>query len=407
MGNSLQKDLIMKKIIFISNFDTGRGMSGGSRIYFEFLKSWSEYFNIYYFGSLGSINRIRQNKLRNIKYFYTDLDDSGNLNSIFGLLNFTLRRIKFGIITLKNNIQIIKYSDYIYSVSDFYPDFLPAFYAKIKNPRITWIAGYYLFAPSPFSKESPYKGLYWARGLLYWIMQRLSYFIIKKWADFVFITSQQDVKKFITKKRTGRRIIVVQGGVDITESEKYLRSSEVIPVEKRRYDACFVGRLHYQKGVLKLIDIWKKVCELKKDARLVIIGDGPLENIIKKKIQDFGLENNIDLLGFMDGKEKYEIFKQSKIMVHPATYDSGGMAAAEGMAWGLPGVSFDLESLKTYYPKGVIKTIPDDIGQFAKNILELLNNEIFYEKTSVEAHDLIIKVWDWKRRAKNIFDNIS
>ena len=31
------------------------------------------------------------------------------------------------------------------------------------------------------------------------------------------------------------------------------------------------------------------------------------------------------------------------------------MAAAEAMAWGLPGVSFDLESLKTYYQKVWLK----------------------------------------------------
>ena len=43
------------------------------------------------------------------------------------------------------------------------------------------------------------------------------------------------------------------------------------------------------------------------------------------------------------------------MVVHPAIFDSGGMAAAEAMAWGLPGVSFDLPALKTYYPQGMIK----------------------------------------------------
>jgi len=31
------------------------------------------------------------------------------------------------------------------------------------------------------------------------------------------------------------------------------------------------------------------------------------------------------------------------------------MAAMEAMAWSLPGVCFDLEALKTYYPKGMVK----------------------------------------------------
>ena len=40
------------------------------------------------------------------------------------------------------------------------------------------------------------------------------------------------------------------------------------------------------------------------------------------------LAKNIELLGFKDGSEKYAVFKQSKIIVHPAIFDSGGMAAA-------------------------------------------------------------------------------
>jgi len=155
-----------------------------------------------------------------------------------------------------------------------------------------------------------------------------------------------------------------------------------------------------------LIDIWKKVCEKKKNSRLAMIGNGPLEGDVKKKIKELRLEKNIDLLGFKDGEDKYEIFKQSKIILHPATYDSGGMAAAEGMAWGLPGVSFDLEALKTYYPKGMVKTPSGDIEKFADNILLLLEDKGYYQRISKEARDLIVEVWDWKKRAEDIFNKV-
>ena len=82
------------------------------------------------------------------------------------------------------------------------------------------------------------------------------------------------------------------------------------------------------------------------------------------------------------------------------------MAAAGGMAWGLPGVSFDLESLKTYYPKGMVKTNVGDNGQFAENILKLLNNSEYYNQVSQDAHNLIVETWDWKKRAENILKAI-
>jgi len=295
------------------------------------------------------------------------------------------------------------------SASDFLPDVFASLLLKFKNPSKKWVASYFLEAPKPWSKNNPYKTnlLGYLSGILYWLVQRFSYLLIKWKADFVLVTSQPDVKKFITKKRDEPKIIVVQGGVDITESERYLKSSEIIPIDQRKYDACFIGRFHYQKGVVELIKIWSFVCQKNKNARLAIIGRGDLERQIKKEITCFQLEDNIDLLGFKDGQEKYQVFKQSKIMVHPATYDSGGMASAEGMAWGLPGVSFDLESLKTYYPKGMIKTRCFDFKEFAENILKLLNDKNFYHQTSKQAHSLIVEVWNWKKRAQEILTKIE
>ena len=94
----------------------------------------------------------------------------------------------------------------------------------------------------------------------------------------------------------------------------------------------------------------------------------------------------------------------SKVIVHPATYDSGGMAAAEAMAWGLPGVGFDLEALRTYYPKGMLKTKCFNLKEFARNILELLVNAGSYSKISQEAYSLVLENWEWDRQAQVIFN---
>ena len=88
------------------------------------------------------------------------------------------------------------------------------------------------------------------------------------------------------------------------------------------------------------------------------------------------------------------------------TYDSGGMAAAEAMAWGLPGVSFDLESLKSYYPAGMLKTKCFDHQQFADNIIRLFQNNNLYQKKSLKAKKLIETTWSWSTRTKTIYHKI-
>ena len=140
--------------------------------------------------------------------------------------------------------------------------------------------------------------------MFYWLSQLPMYYLIKRYADVVFVTSDPDIPKFITRKRGKDKIVVVHGGVDTKPSEKYLSSEEIIPVKDRKYDACFVGRFHSQKGVLELIDIWKLVCEQKPNSKLGIIGTGPLEKEIQEKIKRSGLKNEIDLLGFRIGPSK-------------------------------------------------------------------------------------------------------
>ena len=412
------------KICFIANNNIGFGLSGGDRIFTELIKGWKAHAHILLMGCQEAIDIAMRNQV-DVQSIKTAETNEHVRLGIVGLMLHTYRRMKAGIQALKMFEKALTDVDIVYSVSDFYPDFYPAYLLKRRNPKIIWIAGYYLFAPAPWAKVTPYKGFQRLRGLVYWLMQRPSYYLVNKYADKVFVTSEPDVKHFVNAKRSRDQIIVVQGGVDVTASEEYLKqgagnggletgnskletgdrllSSDLRSPPSKKYDACFIGRLHYQKGVLLLIDIWKKVCEKKPEAKLAMIGNGPLEAEAREKIKALGLERNIELLGFMDGEKKFDVFKQSKIMVHPATYDSGGMAAAEGMAWRLPGVSFDLEALKTYYPQGMVKISCYDEQCFSDAILRLLNDPSYYAEQARLAHELILNVWDWQRRAEFVW----
>jgi len=346
------------------------------------------------------------------KPFMNMLKSSKNIT--FDEFQYPINRKIYFIEILRRTLGLIykickKYKniDQIISSSDFWPDALPALVYKITNPTTIWVASFFLSAPKPWKKDNPYKGTMALTGFLYWLTQLPVIFAIKKYADYVVVTSEPDVQTFVTKDRSHDKIIIAQGGVDLGPSQKYHNSKSKTDKNIKKYDACFVGRLHFQKGVLELIDIWKLVCQKRPQAQLAIIGIGPLEEEIFNKIQQEGLNNNITMLGYKDGEDKYTIFKQSKIIVHPATYDSGGMAAAEGMAWGLPGVCFDLPALKSYYPQGMLKTECFSKTIFSYNILLLLTNKALYNNISTHAYNLITKHWDWHQKSNYLYNKIN
>ena len=387
----------MKKLFVIANWMQGTALSGGDRIFIELVKRWKLQLNITLFLSKEGSAICQRHGLSiiNQKVWASDLMSRWGyfVDILYRTFNSMINA--FSVKTIAGDI--------IFSTSDFWPDSFPALILKKRNPKITWIAGFYLFAPKPWQKNSPYRGKRFLTGLLYWIGQLPAYYIIRKFADIIFVTSQPDVDRFITHIRSKESVIVIRGGVDTISAKNYLNSNNFIPAHKRTYDACFVGRFHYQKGVLELIKIWKLVCLKNPQALLAMIGSGPLDNEVKHLIKKLGLSKNIHLAGFLDGPKKFEIFKQSRLVLHPATFDSGGMAAAEAMAWGLPGVSFDLKALKTYYPKGMLKTNCFDTDEFAKNIISLLFDPFKYKAMSLEALQLVKEKWEWNNRAKDIY----
>ncbi|MDG6999785.1 MAG: glycosyltransferase family 4 protein, partial [Nitrososphaerota archaeon] len=174
----------------------------------------------------------------------------------------------------------------------------------------------------------------------------------------------------------------------------------------KSYDAVFIGRLHPQKGVLELIEIWNAVLKMKPNCRLAIIGNGYLESEMRNKCRELGIDRSVTFYGFLDGDAKTNVFVDSKVVLHPAIYDSGGMAAAEAMAFGLPGVGFDLLSLRSYYPKGMLKAKCFDVEDFASQIVNLLEDRTLYSNLSKEAYEFS-KTWDWNSRSEFLYTQIS
>jgi glycosyltransferase involved in cell wall biosynthesis len=74
-----------------------------------------------------------------------------------------------------------------------------------------------------------------------------------------------------------KKVIVVQGGVEL------VKQKQLPPISIRRFDAVFQGRLHPQKGVLELVDIWHLVVKKIPSAKLLLLVMVNLKiNFVKK-----------------------------------------------------------------------------------------------------------------------------
>ena len=95
----------------------------------------------------------------------------------------------------------------------------------------------------------------------------------------------------------------------------------------------FYGRLSKEKGIITLIDAWKK---LNGQFRLKIVGEGNLTAEVYQKIQT-GNIGNIDLVGYKSGGElKHLIMNASFIIIPSECNENNPMTIIEGYSLGKP-----------------------------------------------------------------------
>lgn len=271
-----------------------------------------------------------------------------------------------------------------YSASDCFPDILPALFSKLFNRKSKWVACSFHLVQH-YSKRQGNR----IRNIISYFAQRISIFILRL-ADLVIVDNSGLKLELRMLGINDKKIFVSSMGVDKSYIDS-IKKGEVL------YDGCFVGRLHPAKGIFDLINIWHSVLKKKKDARLAVIGkvDKDIIGILEQKMRELGINNSIDLLGFLEEGKMYEVIKASKIFVFPSHEEGWGIAIAEAMACGLPAVIYDLPALREVFPKGAVRIDFGNIDRFAEEIALLLSDAARYSFLKKEAFEIAGRyTWD-------------
>ena len=142
-----------------------------------------------------------------------------------------------------------------------------------------------------------------------------------------------------------------------------------------------VSRLTQQKQPEHLVDIYYKLKQRGIKEKLYFIGNGEKVKLIKQKIKEYNLEDDIILLGQIENP--YPFFKNAKLFLHTAKYEGLPTVLLESLAFGTPVVAYDCPT----GPKDILgknseygELIPlNDKDTFIKRVYELIDNNEKYE----------------------------
>ena len=172
-----------------------------------------------------------------------------------------------------------------------------------------------------------------------------------------------------------------------------------------------VSRLTEQKQPEHLVDIYYKLKQQGIKEKLYFIGNGEKIELIKQKIREYHLENDVVLLGQIENP--YPFFKNAKLFVHTAKYEGLPTVLLESLTLGTPVVAYDCPT----GPKDILgqnseygKLIPlNDKDTFVKEVYELMKNDEKYENyrkiSLVRADDFSLQ--NNKAKLKALIENIK
>lgn len=117
-----------------------------------------------------------------------------------------------------------------------------------------------------------------------------------------------------------------------------------VDFDKEQINICVVGKITKHKGVLRVLNIQKKLIDDGYNTHIYFLGTGPLENDVVRFVEMNKIENKITLLGYNTNPYNYI---RSSDMFLCASYGEGfSTAATEALIVGTPVCTVDVSGMK-------------------------------------------------------------
>lgn len=150
-----------------------------------------------------------------------------------------------------------------------------------------------------------------------------------------------------------------------------------------------VSKLRYEKGIDVLLQAWRLVHEQVPEARLLLIGNGPLEAQLKKLADALGITASVEFAGLKS--DIPEQLHQGAVNVLPSRWEGMPNALLEAMACGLACVATRVSGSEDLIQHGfnglLVET--EDYAQMAQALISLLRDSQLTREYGAQARQTI------------------
>jgi glycosyltransferase involved in cell wall biosynthesis len=222
---------------------------------------------------------------------------------------------------------------------------------------------------------------------------------LKKYVDIPTVTVSDSTKKDLINLGF-KNVFVVSEGITFNPLNQ-------VPKKGKKPTIVFLGRLKSAKRPQYIIKAFEKVIEIIPDAKLNIVGDGPL----RKKLEQIACKE-VEFFGHVSEKEKIKLLSEAWLLIHPSVREGWGINVIEANACGTPCIAYDVGGLRDSIidgKTGILIKGNANIDKLTIAITELLTNKKKRETLTKNALKWSTH-FNWDKSAKefmNVLESIA
>jgi glycosyltransferase involved in cell wall biosynthesis len=164
-----------------------------------------------------------------------------------------------------------------------------------------------------------------------------------------------------------------------------------------------VGRVAFEKNIDFLLRVLVRVRQRIPGVLLVIAGEGPALNQLKRLATRLGLDGSVLFVGYQDRNQALlDCYRAGDVFVFASRTETQGLVLLEAMAVGVPVVAAAILGTKDILgpERGALVAAVDEV-EFASKAVALLENDELRERLSRDAQDYA-REWDARRMAERL-----
>ncbi len=153
-----------------------------------------------------------------------------------------------------------------------------------------------------------------------------------------------------------------------------------------------VGRFHPIKNHVFLVDIFSELVKLRPESKLLLVGQGDLEQAIRDKVEALDLSDRIIFVGIRS--DVNALMQAMDVFAFPSLFEGLGIVAVEAQAAGLPCVVSDRIPRECEKTQGLVTFLPLEAGveRWAEQILSVAQIERY--DTSFQIKSNGFDIWE-------------